>query len=191
MGKFLMVLVLITVAGSAEATLITRLGGAAYYDDELDITWATNSHIFGTISLAATQAAVGSLVIGGVSGWRLPTMGPDNVAPVDCATSTEAACKTNEMGYHYYYNGSTQANQGVFVAFGILSGYWSSTASGPSFQATFNFNGGVNSADNNILPGWAVHDGDVAVPEPGTGLLIGAGFVALAAFGKRSSLKTR
>ncbi len=55
MRKFLMVLVLILVAGSADATLSSRLSGDAYYDDELNITWAANSSIFGTTGLAFQQ----------------------------------------------------------------------------------------------------------------------------------------
>lgn len=35
------------VVASAEATLLTRLGGAAAYDDVLDITWVTNAALSG------------------------------------------------------------------------------------------------------------------------------------------------
>ena len=66
-----------------------------------------------------------------------------NGTVVVCTGANAAACLDNEMGYHYWENGITQASAGVFN--NVLSGYWSSTTANSEQTHTFNFNGGANS----------------------------------------------
>ena len=35
------------MVSSADAAFLSRLGGQAYYDDQLDVTWTTNANING------------------------------------------------------------------------------------------------------------------------------------------------
>ena len=72
---------------STHAAFHSRLGGQAYYDDLLDITWAANANINGSAKWDDQVAWVGNLNIDGVAGWRLPSMDVNNdgtvVAPDD------------------------------------------------------------------------------------------------------------
>jgi DUF2075 family protein len=83
---------------SVEAELESRLGGDAYYDTTLDITWLTDANaIAGTIwddgpstidgfaSWFSAQDWVGNLTVSGIGGWRLPNMDLDeDDIIVDC-----------------------------------------------------------------------------------------------------------
>ena len=56
-------LVIITIT-AANAALISRLDGQAYYDDVLDITWLTNANLAGTNSFGVDG------VNGGLMKWQ-------------------------------------------------------------------------------------------------------------------------
>lgn len=118
-------LLLITALGLsniANAALISRLGGLAYYDDVADLTWLADANAgagsiyddlqilphgtFGTttdglMSWASANAWAASLNVEGVTGWRLPdTLQPD------------ASCDTQDSNGSYGYNctGSEMGN---------------------------------------------------------------------------------
>ena len=80
----------------AQATLISRLAGQAYYDDVLDITWLQNANLAGTetfgvagisggrmnwntanLWITAMNADGGTGYLG-INNWRLPTVSPVN-----------------------------------------------------------------------------------------------------------------
>jgi len=156
---------------STHAALHSRLGGQAYYDDQLDITWATNTnHIsFGTWS--SRVAGMSALVIDGVSGWRLPNMDVNGDGTVEGCSfgSGQAACSDNEFGHMHFYgagtawnNGIVPGNPGPFTSLTIFT-YWSNTLLDSTTAYAFSMsNGLVGAADiGNIFGGWAVHDGDV------------------------------
>ena len=82
MRKIIGILLLLAVV-SADAALLSRMGGAAYYDDVLDITWLADANyaqtsgydVDGMMSWDEAQAWVGSLNTNdylGSSSWRLP-----------------------------------------------------------------------------------------------------------------------
>jgi len=69
--------------GTWETTLEGRLETApgsgvflAYYDTVLDITWAADANINGPDNWDNQVAWAAGLTLGGVSGWRLPTISP-------------------------------------------------------------------------------------------------------------------
>jgi len=68
------------MVGSADAALVSRLGGQAYYDTVADLTWLADANyaqtsgydVDGLMSWQAANAWAAQLTVGGVSGWRLP-----------------------------------------------------------------------------------------------------------------------
>jgi hypothetical protein len=60
-----------------EGRLETALGSGvflAYYDPNLDITWAADANINGVDNWDNQVAWAAGLALGGVSGWRLPLL---------------------------------------------------------------------------------------------------------------------
>ncbi len=203
----------VSVVVPAEATLLSRLGGAAAYDDVLDITWVTDADLSGpNPNTWDNQVAWASgLDYHGFDDWRLASMSVDELtngdnttnSVVDCSTATEEECRDNELGYMYYYNltpsldtpptdfgtnlSGDQTVGGVTLT-DIQFGSWSGTEFS-SFSAWiffFGFGGqNVGNKDIDGLYGWAVRSGDVAAaPEPGTVFLMGAGLAGLLGFGR-------
>jgi hypothetical protein len=89
--------------GTWETTLEGRLETApgsgvflAYYDTVLDITWAADANINGTDSWDNQVAWAAGLTLGGVSGWRLPTVSPIDGSTFDATWSNNA---TTDWGY--------------------------------------------------------------------------------------------
>ncbi|MGB5305464.1 MAG: hypothetical protein WBO57_04420, partial [Gammaproteobacteria bacterium] len=66
------------VTVSVSAAFLPRLGGLAYYDDQLGITWTTDANInpFHYWQNHVDMAA--ALTLGGVTGWRLPNLDVNN-----------------------------------------------------------------------------------------------------------------
>jgi len=172
--RFIPTAILVTVmltSFSAEAAFHSRLGGQAYYDDQLDITWATDVNAIGFGTWGSRVATASTLTIDGVSGWRLPDMDVDNNGTVvDCFGISQAECKDNEFDHLYNYGAGTVYSQGIstggpgpFTNISIFNN-WSSTL-GPDPNTAYQFNMGNGSFGpldtSNIYAGWAVHDGDV------------------------------
>ena len=53
-------------------------GPEAFYDTALDITWLRDAKVNGGMSWGTAMTWAETLVVGGVGGWRLPTVGPVN-----------------------------------------------------------------------------------------------------------------
>ncbi len=181
----------------ANATLISRLGGAAAYDNVLKITWVTNAGLSGPNTWANQVAWASGLYYLGFDDWRLASMSVAAGLPtgttgsvVDCGTATELSCRDNELGYMFYQNlgGSflddltgNQLVDGVNLT-NIQSLYWSGTEFDSFFAWGFDFGVGVQFIDfkNFNVYGWAVRAGDVAAaPEPPMVWLLATGLLGL------------
>ncbi len=101
-------------SGSAIAELQPRLGGAAVYDTDLNITWLTNANLaatnkFGTAGINTDGSMPWSTALNwitsmnlakylGFSTWRLPTTPePDPTCP-----ASTFGCTSSEMGHLFY-----------------------------------------------------------------------------------------
>lgn len=168
----------------------SRLGGLAYYDPNLDITWAVDANINNLMDWNTAKDWAASLTIGGISGWRLPhaDVNADGTV-VDCNGGGAAGCADNEMGFLYWEEGITTVDPNPFSD--VRSGvYWSGTESGsdPSRAWAFGFNMG-NQATNSKTGtnyAWAVRDGDIStVPVPAAVWLLASGLVGLIRLSRR------
>lgn len=186
MKHFVRVLLfLVFASGAAQASLIDR-GGGFIYDDVLGITWTQNAsiNVFDTwdnqMAWADSLSIYDSVRNVTHDDWRLASMdvnGDDSI--VDCRSTTEVACRDNELGYMYSQNGIKEESQGPFMNV-HASGYWSGTEGAPNtdFAWYFYYTNG-NQFDNFkffFLGAWAVRDGDVVavVPVPAAVWLFGS-----------------
>lgn len=103
----------LSVATSANAALVSRLNGQAYYDTDLNITWLANANLamtnnfgVGIINNAGTMtwntaqqwiAAMNTADYLGFNNWRLPTIGPVNGVSFNYNTSFNG---TTDVGYN-------------------------------------------------------------------------------------------
>lgn len=188
------------LSANADAALISRLGGTAYYDTELDITWLTDANYArtsgydsdGLMTWDDSLAWAEQLIVGEHDNWRLPSYrrSADNtIAPCigyDCADS--------EMTFMYYVNlngdgtsrTSNQADTSPFT--NIRAQYWSSVTVSASHSVNYHFNDGLQFTHSNmdLFAAWAVMDGDIAeVPAPAALWLSLSGFSALFVLGKK------
>jgi hypothetical protein len=190
---------------SGYAALESRLGGLAVYDTDLNITWATNANNVGMNQFNASAWA-GTLVIDGVSGWRLPEVSPVNSTVFSFDGSTDVGynitSKNNEMAYLWYVelgnkglvdtagnpqSGSGLTSTGPFTNL-QANGYWSASTEIGSPLFYFNMAAGSQNLgqNNDPLYALAVHSGDVAaVPEPETYVMLLAGLGILGCIGWR------
>jgi hypothetical protein len=176
---------------SANAALFSRLGGAAAYDDVLDITWLTDADLGVNASWGGQVAWASNLNTLGFDDWRLASMSVTAGVPdagfqtsIDSCT-TGVACPTNELGHMYYFNmggalfddkTGNQTVDGVLLT-DVQADYWSGTEFGPNNAWVFGFDKGEQSDNQKILgfSGWAVRSGDVgAVPIPAAVWLFGS-----------------
>lgn len=193
---------------SATAALIGRLpatpGGTnyqAYYDDQLNISWARDVNVNGLNTWANHTSWAANLDIGGVTGWRLPSVDVNGDGTVvNCASASASACLDNEYGYQLYRNGITLANPGPFTHFNQSGLYVSSTEYAPnpvwvwdvSLSVFSGINGfGAHGKTGSSFIAWAVHDGDVGlltgVPVPAAAWLFGSGLLGLIAAVRRKA----
>lgn len=193
------------VTHSANATLVTRLSGQAFYDTELDITWLANANagagssfddgsntVDGRMSWSNANDWAASLNIGGITGWRLADMdlNGDGVVVI-CSTATATECLDNEYGYHFYQNGIDSSNPGPFSDVQTTN-YWSrneSLSNAWLFDFAFNDGSQLATSKNYNAAAWAVHDDDVAaVPVPGAAWLFSSGLLGLLGISRRKEL---
>jgi hypothetical protein len=134
------IILLLLACGSANAALLSRLSGQAYYDDVLDITWIADANLadtttFGVVGINANGtmtwakanewiAAMNTAAYLGKSDWRLPTVTDTGTAGcnfaytgTDCGYNVDLA--TGEMAHMYY---STLGNTGYYNTSGTLTG---------------------------------------------------------------------
>ncbi|MGB5439426.1 MAG: hypothetical protein WBN90_07250 [Gammaproteobacteria bacterium] len=183
----------LALSTTANAALHSRLGGAAAYDDALNITWLTDAGLSGSNSWANQLAWVAGLNSAnhlGFNDWRLASMSvaaglPTGLAEevVDCSTIWQPLCRDNELGYMFFHNlgGSTSQDLsgnrtvGDVTLSNIQPRYWSATESGitNAFMYHFDIGFGVWSPKNGNRHAWAVHPGDI-----GTALAIPDGDIA-------------
>lgn len=202
---------LTVVSFNADAALMSRLGGLAYYDDVADLTWLADANaartsgyaIGGRMTWIDANAWVAGLDVMGVSGWRLPdTLQPD----ASCGSQINGAssgfgCTGSEMGNLFYnvLGGETgtsittthNANYDLFS--NVQSNYyWSSTQYPGTLTAwLFNMSNAYqyNFGISNRFYAWAVQSGDVsAVPVPPAVWLFGSGLLGLAGVARRKKL---
>jgi hypothetical protein len=181
----------LTLSIGANAALTSVLGGQAYYDDQLDITWTANANINSGATWDNQVAWAAGLDIDGVTGWRLPSIdvNGDNVI-VPCTTD-QTACKDNEYGHLFNYGAGTVFGSGITPSTpspfsNVQSGlYWSSTESTlPDTAWGFFFNSGFQFEGDKAIEvfAWAVHPGNVSeVPIPAAAWLFGSGLLGLVA----------
>lgn len=198
-GRFIQSLLLLLLIANANAAVLSplevRLNGKAYFDPNLNITWLANADLVGETTLAGANSGLASLVVEGVSGWRLPLadINNDGVA-VDCKGKTVDTCSTdNELSFMLNIRGVSAAAPGPF---GNLRADWYWTLSDAPYnlprvyawQMNDSSQSGLGDAhpDNVGLRTWAVYDGDVAVvPVPAAVWLFGSGLLGLVGFSMR------
>ncbi len=214
-------------------------GFEAYYDTVLDITWladpnyaktsgytrngaddfvsAYGSHLTwknGRMGWAAAMTWVRNLNVGGVTGWRLPTMVDTSSAGcnhayggTDCGYNV--ATQTSELAHLFHVTlgnksvydlaGTVQSNGGVgnvgpFSSNTVVIGsYWFGVEYSPYAPYAWEFNIGLGrqfmSGKDSPAFAWAVHSGDVgvtAVPEPESFVMALAGMAVIGFIVRRS-----
>ena len=199
--NFALIGMMLIITNSANAALVSRLGGLAYYDTEADLTWladanyaeTTNYHAldaFGRLSWEDANTWANNLNIGGITGWRLP-----DTVDVSC---TALNCTTSEMGNLFYnvlggtgQNDINLSHNSNYDLFSNISNFlhWSATESVIDSNNAFGFSFGAGSQATGSkiigLDAWAVRSGDVsAVPVPAAIWLFCSGLIGLVSFGR-------
>ena len=200
----------VILSTSANAALIERLGGLAYYDDVADLTWLADANYAqtsgydsnGRMSWDQANAWATSLDIDGVAGadgWRLAdTLQPDaSCAGQSGGVSYGFNCTGSEIG-NLFYNalGNTAGSLSNTGPFSNVQSdyYWSATEYAPNTLNAWIFNmdfGGQNYNDKSFsYYAWAVQSGDVSavpVPVPAAVWLFGSGLISLVGMARRKS----
>lgn len=186
----------------ANAALVERLGGLAYYDTDADLTWLADANYAmtsgydadGRMNWYEATAWAASLDIdgqAGADGWRLPvTLLPDP----SCSSNGQQYCTGSEMGNMFYNvlgnpGYPPTLNAGPFSNL-QSSDYWSSTENplDANYAYIFIMAGGTQFDDpkHYSFYAWAVHSGDIsAVPVPAAVWLFSSGLIGLAGLAKR------
>ena len=173
----LFIISLLVISTSANAALIERLGGLAYYDDVANLTWLADANYAmtggydadGAMTWDQAMTWVSGLNVGGVTGWRLPdtidvgndgtTFGSNICQGVDAGYNITTHSELSNMFYNVLGNlaqydtscnpqaGYGLSNVGPFS--NLQSYYWSATeyATNPSHAWGFNMINGVQGDD--------------------------------------------
>ncbi len=204
----------LSISGYSQAAFID-VGNGMVYDTLLDVTWLKDANYAATqyadsggvqgdadglMSWDSAMAWAAGLTVGGVSGWRLPTINFGNPRPSQTGESPNAG---NEFGWLWQQLAGgldtlpLDADISPFTNLPYLNGsssssYWSGLETGPATAERILIDCAcwdVYYDKSFELYAWAVHSGDVAgVPEPAMLLLMAAG---LAGVGVRSRISNR
>jgi len=203
---------LLAASGAANAALVSRLGGLAYYDTVANVTWLADANYAKTSGYSATGAMdwstanawAASLNIDGVTGWQLPnTVQPDPSCSIQSPVSYGYNCAGSPMGELFYNELGGVAGSSITTThnsnYNLFSNvqsdwYWSATeyAPGSNYAWLFIFNGGLQYFDQKAVSSyaWAVHAGDVGasvVPVPAAAWLFGSGLLGLIGVARRKT----
>lgn len=105
-------LVALSFSTASHAALVSRLGGQAYYDTNLNITWLANANLAGVMDWNAAQSWIAGLNSAnylGYNDWRLPTVGPVNGTSFNYGPSGTFYDGTRDAGYNVSAPGTTYA----------------------------------------------------------------------------------
>ncbi len=190
------ILTIICLSSTANAALVTRLGGQAVYDTDLDITWLSDSNaasgtVFddgfsntdGRMTWESASNWSASLAVGGFNDWRLPT------------SQFFDHLYFGELGGTAPFISILDSGDPDLAKFNLLidTSYWTSQRvqvfpSEPLTPLFFSFNGGFTldfTSHQSNFRAFAIRSGDVStVPAPATLLLALTG-LGLAGFGRR------
>lgn len=199
--KLLPITIALVVSSNANAALIERLNGLAYYDDVANLTWLTDANAAvgsaydtyiagsGRMNWSDANAWAADLSVEGVTGWRLANT--DNCSGSNCSNS--------DM-FNLYRNNFLDENSNYTDNINLFSNvstiYWTAVedASNTDFAWYFDSSSttgvGTTFQSNNqkttYLKAWAVRTGDVSpVPVPAAVWLFGSGLLGLAGLARR------
>ncbi len=188
-------------------------GGGMVYDTDLDVTWLKDANYAmttgydadGLMNWVDSVAWASSLSVGGVTGWRLPTMttsgGP---RPNGNGQIVTGPTKSNEFGWLWHrLNGGAYITDSTdispFINLPLQNSgptqyysewYWTAEeAANNAWRMSMNcacWDSGSDKLTSEWYA-WAVHDGDIAgVPEPPTLLLLATGLLGFSIAGRKT-----
>lgn len=187
------------VSFSADAALVSRLGGLAYYDDVADLTWLADANYAqtsgydadGAMTFSAANAWAAGLDVGGVTGWRLASTDPA-LSGLNQSGSEMGNLFYNVLGGVAGQSITTihNANYDLFSNIQSYYYYWSATEYAPDTAYAWHFYmaSGSQHYSHKLLNryAWAVQSGDVsAVPVPAAVWLFGSGLLGLIGVARR------
>ena len=187
---------LAVISFNSHAAFVERLGGLAYYDDVLNLTWLTDANAAGTkLNWVNANNWAANLDVSGVTGWRLPNMDINGDDVIVSCTTDQAACKDNEYGHLYNYGASMTFGGGITSGSPdpfsnvLFDFYWSSTEyARPIGAQLMHFGVGIQDPGRreDTFFAWAVKSGDVsAIPVPAAVWLFGSGLISLVGLARR------
>ncbi len=194
---------------SANAALIERMGGLAYYDNVTNLTWLSDANyaqtsgydVDGRMTWSEAKTWASNLDVSGVTGWRLSsTLQPD----ASCGSQSSNGsygfnCTGSELGNMFHIllggnlltpiSGSHNANYDLFSNVQDYS-YWTSTSNANDSNEAWSFSFGsryqtFSKLKLNTFNAWAVQSGDATVdwvpqvPVPAAAWLFGSGLLGL------------
>ena len=188
----------------ADAALVSRLGGLAVYDTDLNITWLADANAGagsafddgfsttdGRMTWTNATAWANNLTVGGFTDWRLPTMGSTCVSAVNCPDNEMGHLFYNELGGIFAQPILTSVDPDLALFSNIQTApYFSDTelTSNPGIVWSFNFNSGDLFLELKTFShfAWAVRSGDVsAVPVPAAVWLFATGLIGMLSIYRR------